>query len=410
VIGGAVVASGVVFHATSYPAFNLAFSFLWLVGISNAFNLIDNMDGLCAGVAVIIAAFRFFLLAASGNWPDAWLCAAVGMAYGGFLFWNYRPARIFMGDCGSMLAGFVLAALTIDGPPAHTRAFAAGIFYPALTFTYPIFDTAFVSVLRKLAGRPISVGGRDHSSHRLVLAGLSESRTVWALWFLTATGSGIGLMAHSMPLGVAIAGGLLIIALAIFGIFLATLPVYPLPVADPLERSWMRGRIPSLRAGVILILDVALAGIALLMAFVVRFGQHLPAAQVRNLSIMLPIAMLIHAGLCCYNRVFALTWTTLGARDLLALARNAGISAICCAVAIRVFGLQDQPVGLVAQYFVLCAAGAIAIRCALALLPSDYKVERRITTTPNCMTVPYAPGRPSENLITVTPVRNESPS
>ncbi len=224
-VSAAVVASGVVFHATSSSMFNLAFSFFWLVGITNAFNLIDNMDGLCAGVTVIIGLFRFSLLA-SGNWQDANACMVVAAAYAGFLLLNRYPARIFMGDCGSMLAGFSLAALTIASPLAHTKAFIAGVFYPALTFLYPIFDTMLVSVLRKAAGRPISMGGRDHTSHRLVLMGLSEPRAVALLWALTAVGCGSGLMARSMPVAVVAAGALLAVGLAVFGFFLSLLPAY----------------------------------------------------------------------------------------------------------------------------------------------------------------------------------------
>ena len=194
VIAAVVVKSGVVFPATEWNWINSAFSFLWIVGITNSFNLIDNMDGLCAGVTIIICAFRIFALAVSGSWVDAGLAATVAAAFAGFLAFNYHPARIFMGDCGSMLAGFTLSALTIASSEAHTKAFAAGFFYPALTFTYPIFDTLLVSCLRRLAGRPISVGGRDHSSHRLACLGIGERRVVGILWGLTALGSAIGLM------------------------------------------------------------------------------------------------------------------------------------------------------------------------------------------------------------------------
>jgi UDP-GlcNAc:undecaprenyl-phosphate GlcNAc-1-phosphate transferase len=221
-----VVGSGIVFHATGSDVFNLVFSVVWLVGITNAFNLIDNMDGLCAGVAIIIAGLRFSLLAVRGDWNDANLCVLIGAAYAGFLVWNYKPAKIFMGDCGSMFAGFSLAALTIATPVAHTKAFVAGILYPVLTFMYPIFDTMLVSVLRKIAGRPISHGGRDHSSHRLVMLGLSEQRVVWTLWLLTALGSGIGLMVHWTPAVMAAAGAILLIVLLAFGVFLSALPVY----------------------------------------------------------------------------------------------------------------------------------------------------------------------------------------
>jgi UDP-GlcNAc:undecaprenyl-phosphate GlcNAc-1-phosphate transferase len=222
-VAAAVVASGVVFHATPSTTFNLAFSFVWLVGITNAFNLIDNMDGLCSGVTLIIAIFRIALLASVGDWLEADLCALVGAAYAGFLVLNRNPARIFMGDCGSMLAGFSLAALTIASPLPHTKVFLAGIFYPAITFMYPIFDTALVTISRRLAGRPISVGGKDHSSHRLVCLGLSEKRAVLLLWALTAVGSAIGLMVKVMPISGVTAGGVFALALAAFGVFLAAI-------------------------------------------------------------------------------------------------------------------------------------------------------------------------------------------
>lgn len=222
-ISTAVVYSGVVFHATPWLPANYAFSVLWLVVITNAFNLIDNMDGLCAGVTVIIALFRFSLLTARGDWVDAQLVLLIAGAYAGFLRWNYRPARIFMGDCGSMFAGFTLAALTIATPIAHTKAFVAGLFYPALTFTYPIFDVCLVSILRKLAGRPISMGGRDHSSHRMIYLGLSETKTVWMVWLLTAFGSAAGLFVHSVPVSFLIAGCAIGAVVVAFGLLLAVL-------------------------------------------------------------------------------------------------------------------------------------------------------------------------------------------
>ena len=221
VVSASVVASGVVFHATPYEALNIRLSFSWLVGITNAFNLIDNMDGLCAGVTVIIAGFRYFLLSAGGDWGEAELCALVAGVYAGFLVCNYRPASIFMGDCGSMLAGFSLAALTIATPITHTNSVIANLFSPALTFAYPIFDTMLVFVLRKVAHRSIFEGGKDHSSHRLALLGLGEARAVVILWTLTAVGSAIALLAEWMPMGLIFGGPLLFGLLAVFGRFLA---------------------------------------------------------------------------------------------------------------------------------------------------------------------------------------------
>jgi UDP-GlcNAc:undecaprenyl-phosphate/decaprenyl-phosphate GlcNAc-1-phosphate transferase len=363
-----VVASGVVFHATSSTAFNLMFSFLWLVGITNAFNLIDNMDGLCAGVTVIIAAFRFSLLALAGSWTDANLCALVAAAYGGFLILNRNPARIFMGDCGSMLAGFSLAALTIASPLAHTKAFVAGVFYPALTFAYPIFDTMLVSVLRKAAGRPISVGGRDHSSHRLVSTGLSESRAVAILWALAATGSAVGLMVRSMPMALLAAGGMLALALTVFGLFLSTLPAYPLTPAWSAGNSRIRRYIPSLRAGVVLVMDVAAAGMALLLAFLVRFGTDIPTDQLRNLAFSLPIVMVMHAAFSGYRRTYALSWRDFSLADVWPLAQSAALAAACSFLVIWMLNLRSFSRGVMVLYGLFCVAGSLSLRSSVPIM------------------------------------------
>lgn len=221
-----VVLGGVVFPATPWYLLNVALSMFWIVMITNAFNLIDNMDGLCAGVVIVICLFRSWLLTSEGYRADADLCAILAAAFAGFLIFNYHPARIFMGDCGSLPAGFALGALTLAGPAPHKGLLLAGFFYPALTFAYPIFDTALVSILRKLTGRPISRGGRDHSSHRLASQGLGQRQVVWVLWLLTALGSSLGIVIHWMPDALLSAGGLLLALLGLFGLSLAKLPVH----------------------------------------------------------------------------------------------------------------------------------------------------------------------------------------
>lgn len=229
-----VIASGVVFRATPWELVNYALSFLWIVGITNAFNLIDNMDGLCGGVTVIISGFRCWFAVQNGDAACALIMAVLGGSFLGFLVFNYRPAKIFMGDCGSMLAGFLLSALTIASPAPRSTALLSFFFYPVLTFLYPILDTLLVCVLRRAAGRPISVGGRDHSSHRLVSLGLSEQRVVWLLWVLTAMGGAAGLVTYSLPFSVPALIVLLVVGCAMLGLFLGTLP------GAVRRRPWMK--------------------------------------------------------------------------------------------------------------------------------------------------------------------------
>ncbi|HXM43494.1 MAG TPA: MraY family glycosyltransferase [Bryobacteraceae bacterium] len=225
---GFVVLNGVVFLATPWYPPNVALSIFWIVMITNAFNLIDNMDGLCAGVVIIVCLFRAWLLTSEGYPADADLYAILAGAFAGFLFFNYPPARIFMGDCGSLPAGFALGALALAGPAQHKGILLTGFVYPVLTLAYPIFDMALVSILRTLAGRPISLGGCDHSSHRLASLGLDQRQVVWILWLLTAFGASLGIVIHLMPDASFAASALFLVMLSMLALSLAGLPGYPL--------------------------------------------------------------------------------------------------------------------------------------------------------------------------------------
>lgn len=180
------VGAGIQVEFTGIPLLNLAISFLWIVGISNAFNLLDNMDGLAAGVA-ISSAFIFFLNALALE--EIFLClilAALAGALAGFLRQNLYPARIFMGDSGALFIGFMLSSLTILEhyvSPASSSLFP--VLMPPLVLAVPLIDTALVIFIRVSEGRPIYRGDRCHLSHRLVAAGVPEPQAVKFLLLLT---------------------------------------------------------------------------------------------------------------------------------------------------------------------------------------------------------------------------------
>lgn len=180
------VSAGIQVDFTGVPALNAAVSFLWILGISNAFNLLDNMDGLAAGVA-ICSAFVFFLNALALD--EIFLClilAAFMGALAGFLRQNLHPARIFMGDSGALFIGFMLSSLTVLEryvSPASSSLFP--VLMPPLVLAVPLIDTLSVVVIRLSEGRPIYLGDRCHLSHRLVSAGMREPQAVNFLLLLT---------------------------------------------------------------------------------------------------------------------------------------------------------------------------------------------------------------------------------
>lgn len=185
-IGGALilVVTGIAVELFAWQWLNLVITVLWIVGITNAMNLLDNMDGLSGGAAVIAATFFLLIAALNGQYLVAMLSAALLGAALGFLVYNFNPARIFMGDAGSLFIGFVLAAVGIklrflDLPVSATW------FIPILVLGLPIFDTTLVFISRVRRGvNPLTTPGTDHTSHRLVARGLTRREAVLTLYLV----------------------------------------------------------------------------------------------------------------------------------------------------------------------------------------------------------------------------------
>jgi len=220
-------------HWLNSLTFDWLLTLFWVVGMSNAFNLLDNMDGLCAGTAIIVGAALLLegnpVGAMLGAPESQYLVALIG-ATCGFLVYNIHPATIFMGDSGSLLLGFSFGALTLSansqGVPNGSSILSI-VAAPVLVLLIPIFDTTLVTVSRWLSGRSASQGGRDHSSHRLVAIGLSERRAVLVLWTLAATGGaiGIGLRHVNQSWSVLIVAAFLV-GMTLFAVYLGRIRVY----------------------------------------------------------------------------------------------------------------------------------------------------------------------------------------
>jgi UDP-GlcNAc:undecaprenyl-phosphate GlcNAc-1-phosphate transferase len=365
-ISAAVVLAGVTRPLTPWPALNMAIAIFWVLAITNAFNLIDNMDGVCAGVTVIIAGCQAAMLVARGYGHEAIPFAIVCGAFAGFLVFNYSPASIFMGDSGSMLAGFSLAALTFTSPLPHSRSVAAGVFYPSMIFAYPLFDTALVSILRRITGKPMSQGGRDHSSHRLVSIGMRERPVAWFLWGVTTLGVMAGAFATWVPLYAVVAAAVLCAFTTILGIFLATLPTYPLEVIPVISR--LRNRLPQITAVMTLLVDSCAAGLALFVANIARYeGQ--PATRFRQILVAVPVAIVCHAIVAVLNRkVLRVKWRYFSLLDIVPIICVAAMSVALTYFVLRsIFNIVMPPV-LAVLFCGLTIVFIGGLRCGLRLL------------------------------------------
>lgn len=188
-----LLAFGVQVHATRIPWLDVSLTVLWVIGLVNAFNFVDSMDGLALGLGSIASAF-FMLVTVDSRQPELAALAAVllGASLGAFFF-NAAPARMFLGDSGAQVLGFLLAGIGIAYTPAQAGLpQALTWFTPILVLGVPIFDTVLVVVSRLRRRRPVYRGGQDHTYHRLVALGLDPTRSVLSMQLAALT---LGLIA-----------------------------------------------------------------------------------------------------------------------------------------------------------------------------------------------------------------------
>jgi UDP-GlcNAc:undecaprenyl-phosphate GlcNAc-1-phosphate transferase len=301
-IGQVVAAGFFVWYApstgiTGWPAVDAVLAVLWFVGITNAFNLLDNIDGLAAGVAAIAGASLIVSLAVSGH-PALLLIAlpvaAVTGVAAGFLVYNWHPATIFMGDGGSHLLGAFFASATLLAAPHLEAGSEAGVAIAILLLLVPCADTALVLLTRPIAGRSAFAGGSDHLSHRLVALGTDDRRAVLMLYAVTAAGglTAIGLQTLSAVVGWALAATYAA-GVAIIGTYLAHVDIRPDSSARRLVP--LPSEITSRYRIYEVILDVLLIALAYYLGLVTRFRQPEQfSAFLDSFTRILPLVAALH--------------------------------------------------------------------------------------------------------------------
>jgi UDP-GlcNAc:undecaprenyl-phosphate GlcNAc-1-phosphate transferase len=320
---------------------DIVLTLVWVVGLTNAFNLLDNMDGLCAGIAIIAcgALMVDLLPGATGSrtFAEVTYLAILMGATAGFLVYNRHPAAIFMGDSGSLLLGFSFAAITVSaGHQVPGRSDILSIVAaPVLVLLIPIFDTTLVTLSRWRAGRRASQGGRDHSSHRLVAIGLSERRAVTLLWLLAAVGGVLGVVLgffgqrwSSWSVVVAVA---FILGMIVFAAYLARIRVY-----DDEDVRAKRGMLTPIvvefmhkRRAAEVLLDFCLITFCYYTAYRLRFED--PDDFLRNFSTFtksLPVVLAAQMLAFFVVGVYRGVWRHFGMMDSLVVARGVVLGTV----------------------------------------------------------------------------------
>jgi len=198
--------------------FDAALTIIWVVGITASFSILDHMDGLCAGVAAMAAAFFALLAYLNGQVLVTVLAAAVLGAACGFLRWNFKPAKIFMGDGGAMFLGFLMATLALKLRFAQPNLVSAWL-VPVLILGATIFDTMLVTISRSRRGLlPFATPGKDHAAHRLANMGLGQRGAVLTMYMIGAVSGALALLVSTMPISFAIVAVVFAVAAALAGV------------------------------------------------------------------------------------------------------------------------------------------------------------------------------------------------
>ena len=306
---------------------------IWFAGCCHALNLLDNMDGLASGVALIAAGFLAALLA-DGLGPSlVLLLVSLAGALAGFLYWNRPRARLFMGDCGSLFVGATLGGAALV-PVFHPRlAFVSPAVLVLLILAVPLFDTAFVLVLRRLAGLKATRGGTDHVSHRLVSLGFSERSAVRILYLFGLAG---GATAWALAEWGGTVEPLIVVALfgitaVLIGIYLARVPAYNAEDFKALQKSSFAPFLKDLafkwHFGEVL-LDLVLITACYYAAFRLRFEGEELETFLPYFTLSLPFVLGCKIAALYASGLYQRSWETFGLRDLTAVARGVGMGSL----------------------------------------------------------------------------------
>ena len=340
VASSGLVFSGLVLTWTQIPLLDSGITLLWLIGITNAINMLDNMDGLAAGTTLIATVGLAVTFALHGQSDEMVVTLVLAGALVGFLVFNFHPASIFMGDCGSLFLGFTIAGIALWSNAAETKNLLVVFTTPVLILLLPIFDTTIVTIGRYLHGRSVAQGGKDHTSHRLVALGMSDRQAVLLLYGVAAAAAAGSLLLQQMQLqtGLAIVAGLTTTFVA-FGLYLGQVQVYSLREEvnwHVPELSWLRwlpGH-PYRRRLLEVAIDFHLILLSYYVAYLLRFEGEIPPAQQEVFLRSLPLVIGLHLFFLLVMGVYRGLWHYAGLEEVLQIAKGVGVASACSGLSV----------------------------------------------------------------------------
>lgn len=349
---------------------------VWIVGLTNALNLLDNMDGLSAGTTLIAGSSLLGALwLSSERSPELVQLALLLGATAGFLVYNFHPASIFMGDGGSLFLGLNLAVLTLT---PHSLGQASSsvlsiIAGPVLVLLVPIFDTTLVTLSRFFSGRSAAQGGRDHSSHRLVAMGLSEPRAVAVLWTLAGLGGLLSLSIQRFQNDWAsLAAAVFVLVMIILAVYLAHVRVY-----DDVDPAVLRsgGATPVVftflykRRVAEVLLDFCLVSLAYYLSYRLRFTGADFGAAFKIFVASLPLVVGVQIVALFVFGGYRGVWRYFGLMDGVAFSKAVAAGTVASATVTWLwFDLRSFPKEVFMIYAALMMLALITSRASFRLI------------------------------------------
>lgn len=368
---------GLRLHWLMNPILDQGLTIFWLVGITNALNLLDNIDGAAGGIAAIAGAYLIYFCHHAGEHDSAILAAAFTGGALGFLVFNFNPASIFMGDCGSLFIGFFLGGLSLVNIEIGARRnIVAVLTIPVLLLLLPIIDTTLVTITRRYHGRRVSQGGRDHTSHRLVALGMSERRATLTLWVIAAASGAVAVAVRNLSM--LVAAGL--VAVFVFGLIFLMIFLGRVKVYEQVEsESEARGRalLPTLvdfsykRRVFETLNDLAIVFLSYYGALLLRFDGavdgYMLAQFVRSLPVVIVSQLAVFLMLGLYRGV----WRYTGMDDLVVIVKAvAGAVALSTVAVLFLFRFEGLSRAVMVIDGLLLLLGVAGSRVSFRLLRS----------------------------------------
>jgi len=370
-LAGQLVASSVLLLAgigvwlTGIYGVDVLISLLWFVGVTNALNLLDNMDGVAGGVAAIAGAYLSILFVVEGQMGFLLVALAFVGSVVGFLAHNYPPARIFMGDSGSLFLGIFLSGLALAPAEGLSRSLVAAVAAPALLLAIPILDTTVVTISRLLEGRSIAQGGTDHTTHRLVALGVSEERAMWLLWAIAAVGGAVGILLRTTARETAVlmGGGMTV--------FLVALGAYLLSVRFRRLTAAQREDVPLYRIAVavherfplgVMVLDAMLVALVYYGSYVIRWDQGALAGELRYFSDSVVLVVSVKLLILTITGTYAVRWQRFSLSDAVRVARSSVLASVAVISALFLADSVGLSRGVMVVDGVLCTVALIGLR------------------------------------------------